>query len=195
MPERAHVSSVDALESFRSTLIIYLSKARPALDELNGDVMRTRLWLQDEQRTHWENEFRRRTRALQEAQAALFSARLSSFREATSVEQLMVHRAKRAFDEADDKLRIIKKWKRDYDNRVAPLVKQMEKLHSVLGHDMAMAIAFLTHAIDTLRAYAEIPVPADAPAAAPPSAVSPAAEAAPASQPAAEGGVPSAKQG
>jgi len=87
MPERAHVTSVDALESFRSALIIYLSKARPALDEVNADVMRTRVWLEDEQRTHWENEFRRRARALQEAQAALFSAKLSSFRESSSVEQ------------------------------------------------------------------------------------------------------------
>jgi hypothetical protein len=195
MPERAHVTSVDALESFRSSLIVYVSKARPALDEVAGEVTRTRAWLEDEQRTHWENELRIRSRALQEAQAALFSARLSSFREASSVEQLMVHRAKRAYDEAEEKLRVIKKWSRDYDHRVQPLLKQMEKLHGVLGHDMAMAIAFLTHAIDTLHAYADIPVPADAPAAAPPSAVNPAAEAAPASQPVAEGDVPSVKQG
>jgi hypothetical protein len=194
MPERAHVTSVDALESFRSSLIVYLSKARPALDEVNGDVTRTRVWLQEEQRTHWENEFRRRNRALQEAQAALFSARLSSFREATSVEQLMVHRAKRAFDEAEDKLRVIKKWNRDYDNRVAPLLKQMEKLHSVLGHDMGKAIAFLTHAIDTLHAYAEVAVPANAPAAAPPASASPAADASPASEAASEPGVPSSTQ-
>jgi len=193
MPERAHVTSVDALESFRSSLIIYVSKARPALDEVAAEVTRTRAWLEDEQRTHWENELRCRTRALQEAQAALFSARLSSFREASSVEQLMVHRAKRAYDEADDKLRVIKKWNRDYDHRVTPLVKQMEKLHSVLGHDMAMAIAFLTHAIDTLHAYAEIAVPADAPAAAPPAGASPAADAKPASQGAAGPGMPSVK--
>jgi hypothetical protein len=195
MPERAHVSSVDALESFRSSLIIYVSKARPALDEVGGEVTRTRAWLEDEQRTRWENELRSRSRALQEAQAALFSARLSSFREASSVEQLMVHRAKRAYDEADDKLRVIKKWKRDYDNRVAPLVKQMEKLHSVLGHDMTMAIAFLTHAIDTLRAYAEIAVPADAPAAAPAATGSPASDASPSSEGAARPGVPPANQG
>ena len=136
MPERAHVTSVDALEAFRSSLIVYLSKARPTLDEVQAEVVRTRIWLQDDQRTHWENESRRRTRALQEAQAALFSAKLSRFRESSSVEQLMVHRAKRSFDEAEDKLRVIKKWNRDFDNRVEPLVKQMEKLHSVLGHDM-----------------------------------------------------------
>ena len=64
MPERAHVTSVDALESFRASLIVYLSKARPTLEEVSADVQRTRGWLEDEQRTHWENELRRRSRAL-----------------------------------------------------------------------------------------------------------------------------------
>jgi len=169
MPERAHVTSVDALELFRSQLIVYLSKARPALDEVSAEVVRMRGWLQDEQRTRWENEFRRRSRALQEAQAALFSARLSSFQEESSLQQMMVHRAKRAFDEAEEKLRVIKKWNRDFDNRVEPLLKQMEKLHTVLAHDMVQAVAFLTQAIDTLHAYAGVAPPTDAPASALPS--------------------------
>ncbi len=42
MPERAHVTSVDALESFRANLIIYLSKARPTLEEVSADVQRMR---------------------------------------------------------------------------------------------------------------------------------------------------------
>ncbi|HVM46629.1 MAG TPA: hypothetical protein VMU04_01310 [Candidatus Acidoferrum sp.] len=190
MPERAHVSSVDALEAFRSALIIYLSKARPALDEVNAEVMRTRVWLQEDQRTHWENELRRRARSLQEAQQALFSAKLSSFREATSVEQLIVHRSKRAFDEADGKLRVIKKWKRDYDNRVEPLLKQMEKLHSVLSHDMGMAIAYLTKAIDTLHSYAGTAVAPAAPPSTPAPTEGPTSDLHPAATPAAGPGAP-----
>ena len=156
MPQRAQVTSVEALESFRSSLIVYVSKARPVLDEVSAEVMRTRVWLEDEQRVHWENEARRCTRALQEAQQALFSARLSTFREETSAEQMAVHRTKRAFDEAEGKLKVLKKWNRDFDNRAEPLVKQMEKLQSVLAHDMVLAIAFLTQAITTLHAYARI---------------------------------------
>jgi hypothetical protein len=167
MPERAHVTSIDALELFRSNLIIYLSKARPALDEISAEVVRTRTWLEDEQRTHWENELRRRYRALQEAQQALFSARLSTFREETSAEQIAVHRTKRAFDEAEDKLRVIRKWHRDFDNRVQPPLKQMEMLHTVLAHDMVQAIAFLTQAIKTLHAYAGVAPPTASPATSP----------------------------
>ncbi len=168
MPERAHVTSVEALESFRANLIIYLSRARPTLEEVSADVQRTRGWLEVEQRDHWENELRRRSRALEEAQQALFSAKLSNLREASAAEQMAVQRTKRARDEAETKLRVLKQWNRVFDNRVDPLVKQMEKLHTVLAHDMVQAVAFLAQAIRTLDAYAEVKPPASGAGAAQP---------------------------
>jgi len=168
MPERAHVTSVEALEAFRSNLIVYLSKARPTLEEVSTDVQRMRGWLENDQRAHWENEVRRRSRALQEAQAALFSSRLSRLREASATEQMAVQRTKRALDEAEGKLRVLKQWNRVFDNRVDPLVKQMEKLHTVLAHDMVHAVAFLAQAINTLDAYAEVAPPTAVPGAAQP---------------------------
>ena len=105
MPERAHVTSVDALECFRSSLLVYVSKARPTLDEVSAEVVRMRSWLEDEQRAHWENEMRRRRRDFDEAQQALFSSKLSTFRETSSAEQMAVHRAKRALEAAEAKLR------------------------------------------------------------------------------------------
>jgi hypothetical protein len=166
MPDRAHVTSVDALESFRSSLIVYLSKARPTLEEVSADVQRTRGWLEGEQRTYWERELRRRSQVLQEAQQALFSSKLSNLREVSAAEQMAVQRAKRALDAAEAKLRVVKQWNRVYDNRVDPLVKQMEKLHTVLAHDMAQAVAYLAQVIDTLHKYAGL-VPSQAAGAAP----------------------------
>ncbi len=160
MADRARVTSVEALESFRANLIVYLSKARPALEEVSADVQRMRGWLESDQRTHWMNEVKRRSQVLQEAQQALFSAKISTFREAGSVEQLMVHRAKRALEEAEAKLRVVKQWNRVYDNHTNPLVKQMEKLHTVLTHDMPLAVAYLTQVINTLEAYADVAPPA-----------------------------------
>jgi hypothetical protein len=168
-PQRAKVASLEALESFRSALVIYLSKARPALEESTSDVFRLRSWLETEQRTRLEGEMRKRMRALEMAQQALFSARISILQQETSAEQLLYHRARRAVDEAEEKLRILKKWTRDYDNRVQPLLKQTEKLHRVLSVDMQNAVAELTRVIETLSAYAEIhQTPAAAPGGAPP---------------------------
>lgn len=156
MPERAHVTSVEALEFFRSSLLVYVSKARPTLDEVSGEVVRMRSWLEDEQRLYWENEMRRRRRDFDEAQQALFSSKLSTFRETSAAEQMAVHRTKRALEAAEAKLKAVKQWDRVFDNRVGPLVKQMEKLQTVLAHDMVQAVAFLTQVIQTLEAYARI---------------------------------------
>jgi len=163
MPQKAHITSVEALEIFRSQLIVYVSKARPALEEVSAEVVRLRQWLQNEQRVHWESQVRRRAKELEQAQAALFSARISNLREETSAEQIAFHRARRAMEEAESKLRTLKNWNREFDTQSDPLVKQTEKLHTVLSHDMIQAVAYLTEAINTLAAYQQI-APAAAPA-------------------------------
>src|SRR5215831_3479332 len=143
MAQQARISSFEALDLFRSRLIVYLSQARPALEEVSADALRTRLWLENEQRSHWENQMRRRTKELEQAQQALFSSRLGMLRKETAAEQMAVHRAKTAVVQADEKLRTIKKWDREFEARVQPLVKQTEKLHTVLSNDMVQAVAYL----------------------------------------------------
>jgi DNA repair exonuclease SbcCD ATPase subunit len=165
MTERAKITSVEAVESFRAHLIVFLSKARPALEEVNDDVRRMRVWLQSEQRAHWENEVRRRTKELEQAQQELFSARLSGLREATSAQQFAVNRARRALQEAEARLRVVKKWNRDFDNLTQPMIKQLEQIHSIMASDMPRAVAYLAQVVSTLESYANIPVPAAAGAA------------------------------
>jgi len=106
---------------------------------------------------HWENQLRRHLKELEQAQQALFSARIGVLRKETVMEQMAVHRAKEATVSAEQKLRILKKWERDFDGRVQPLLKQIEKLHMVLSNDMVKAVAYLTQAIATLAAYNERP--------------------------------------
>jgi hypothetical protein len=157
MPERAHVTSVDAIKAFKSNLIVYLSKARPSLEEISADILRLRLWLQDDQRVHWEGEIRRRARKLEDAQQAVFSARLSNLTDGPSAaEQMALVRAKRALDEAEEKLRTVKRWTRDFDSRVEPMAKQLEKIQTLFSEEMPRAVAFLAHTVNTLDAYANI---------------------------------------
>ena len=84
---------------------------------------------------------------------------LGVLRKETAAEQFAVHRAKAAVAEADEKLRTIKRWSREFDGRVQPLVKQTEKLHTVFSNDMVQALAYLTQVIKTLAAYAETKLP------------------------------------
>jgi len=152
MPDRAHVTSVDALESFRAGLIVYLSKARPALEEVSAEVQRTRSWLEHDQRSHWSRRCAagagscRRRRRRFSARSSPPSARRARWKRCRPPRQAGPRRS-------DAKLRTLSSGT-GVRQPVSPLVKQMEKLHTVLTNDMVQAVAYLTEAIRTLDAYA-----------------------------------------
>lgn len=156
MPEGAKVTSLEAIESFRAKLIIYRDKAGRVLDEVGDDVTRTRLWLDNDCTTRWTGEIRARGRELEQKQQELFSAQLSGLLEASVVQQAAVQKARRAIRDAEEKLQLVKRWKQQYDHRVEPTAKQVEKLRHHLGHDLGMAVAKLAEIIKQLSAYAEM---------------------------------------
>lgn len=160
MAGQAQVTSVEAIESFRASLILFLSKVRPTLEEVSDEVMRLQSWLENDQRRHWEGELRRRGRQLEEAKQELFNATLSHLQEATALQHMAVQRAQRAVREAEDKLDTLKKWKRALEDRTAPLIKQIEEFHGYLTVDMGKAVAQLVHTVMVLEAYAKTGGPA-----------------------------------
>jgi hypothetical protein len=159
MADRAQVTSVEAIEAFRAQLILFLSKARPTLEEVSTDVLRTRLWLQNDQRRYWDNEFRIRSKKLERAQGELLGARLSSLDEPKSAQQMAVRKAQAAVHEAEGKLAALKKWDKELENRTEPFVKHVNQLHDYFTTDMARAVAFLGEVIKSLEAYTDVPRP------------------------------------
>ena len=162
MAERAQVTSVEAVELFRADLIVFLTKARSVLEEACDEVLRTRQWVQNDQRRLWEHEIKVRARKQEEARAELFRAQLSQFQESSSLQQMAVHRADRALREAEAKLAILKKWDRELENRTDPLVKQLTQVHGFFITDMTQAVAYLAQVVKTLEAYAAVAAPGGA---------------------------------
>ena len=156
MAEKAQITSVEAIESFRAKLIVFLGQARPVLEEIGNEVVQTRLWLQDEQRTFWEHQLRLRGRRLEEAKQELFNAKLSQFHESTALHLMAVQRTQRAVQEAEAKLVMLKKWDRELDNRTAPLMKPVETLHGFVVTDMTRAVAYLDRTLRALDAYRSV---------------------------------------
>ena len=154
MADTAKISSVETLETFRASLIVFLGQVRPVLDEVSGEMSRTRMWLLNDQRRHWEAELRRRERKLEEAKQELFSATLSKFQGGTAaLAHMVVQRAQRAVAEAEAKLKLLKRWSQELDNRAAPLLKQIDQLRGFMATDMAQAVAYLDRALNALDAY------------------------------------------
>src|SRR5579862_8277846 len=156
MADRAQITSFEAIEAFRSDLINYLSKARPALEEVSNEVLRAKQWMQNDQRRLWEGEMKARSKKLERAKSELFSVSMSKIQEVSAAQQLMVQRCKQAVEEAQQKLAMLKKWDREIDNRSEPLVKQVDQFQSFVATEMPRAVAYLTEAIKTLEAYADV---------------------------------------
>lgn len=156
MAQTVNITSFDAVEAFRAQLIVYLSKVRPLLEEVSSEIIRLHQWLDSDQRRYWENQFRLRSRKLEEARAELFSARLSKLQEASALHYMAVQRAERAVRESESKLAVIRKWVRDLKSRTTPLVKQAEQYQTFLATEMPRALAYLESVIQTLESYADI---------------------------------------
>jgi hypothetical protein len=159
MAERARITSVEAIEAFRANLILYLSKARPTVEEVSNDVLRAKQWLQNDQRRLWENEIRVRNKKLEQEKEELFNATLSRLHETTALQQMAVNRAQRAVREAEATLVVLKKWDRELENRSAPLLKQVDQLLGFLTAEMPRAVAHLSQVVKTLDAYTGVALP------------------------------------
>jgi hypothetical protein len=156
MGEQARVISVDALESMRSGLIVFSSKAISVVDQIADEIRRTRAWVQEEQRRHWEAEVKRRDRALVEAKQELLGVKMIGMIHNFSAQQAAVRKCSAALEEAETKLRSVKKWTRDFDAATEPLARSLENFRSVLVRDLPEAAGYLLHAQKTLDAYNEV---------------------------------------
>lgn len=155
MAAPAHVTATDAPGAFRSRLIVFLATATRALNEVHEEIRRTRQWIGHEQRTHWQTEIRRRQKRLDAATQELMAARLSSLRDSTAAQQTAVTKARAALHEAEEKLRRVKHWDRNFDLTVDPLAKSIGGLRNHLDHELPKAVALLEGAQRALDAYVE----------------------------------------
>ena len=155
MDPGAHVTSLDAIESFRASLLVYAQKAKVVLDDAADEITRTREWLRADRLPYWEAQVRHRKRKLEDAKAALFRSRTVAIRSLTPGDQAAVHTAKRVLQEAEDKLVKVKQWLNKYDPAVAIPAREIEHLRGLVVGKLPGGAAFLGRAVQKLQTYAE----------------------------------------
>lgn len=156
MAEQAKITSLDALEFFRQRLLVFQSKAQRVLDDVRDEVKRTRNWVQIDQRRHWEQQIKKRRQALELAESEMMTARMSEFVDNLSTYQMAIRKARAAMEEAEEKLRKVTAWGREFDRMAEPHVKKLERLRGWLDDEVPKASAYLWNAQRTLEAYAEL---------------------------------------
>lgn len=151
---QAKITSIETLDTFKSSLVVYMDKAGTTLDEVNHEVRRTRHTLHNEKLFYWKMELRKRNKTLDLARSEYFSARLVNTGSGATGKQVAVRRATKAKREAEDKLRKIKKWCRNFDSEIEPLAKKIDSLRQSLLYELPKGVAFLEQAALTLSDYA-----------------------------------------
>ncbi len=164
--QEARVRSLDALTAWRSSLIVFQTKARRGVSQVTDEVKRMRQWLETVQRPHWEMEIKKRSRKLDQANQELITARFSTLRATLMTQEQAVRKAKAALAEAEDKLRKTKRWCQDYDRVVQPLTKKLENLHYYLENDLPKGIHLMEQLVRALEGYTQATLDTSAPAAA-----------------------------
>ena len=163
MATEAHVSSIAALDDFRAALVIYLERTGRILDDVNGEVVATREWLQTDRQAHWQHVIRRREKELAQAEAELLTARLSGNPGAIQDRRLVAQRARNALEEAQAGLARVRRWLRHYETEVEARAKVVHQVRQMIGYDMTKAVAYLQNAATTLADYAALAAPATEP--------------------------------
>lgn len=158
MSERAHITSIEAIESFHAGLVLYREKACTVLDEASAAVERFKDWVKHEQKIHWQREVRLRGRAFEEARQEWFSSQLQDQRTG-GPKELAYRRARQALREAEAKLSVVRRWGLLCDTRIDPLARQLERMYNLLTGDLPRSIAYLSQIVSTLGDYADLPPP------------------------------------
>lgn len=155
MAEQAQVKSVEALESLRAAFLMYQAKSRRSVDMALEEVARTRQWIQVDRRTHWEGQIRYWTRLLERARSELMTVRLSALVDRSTRHEEAVRTCERGLAHAQEKVKAVKRWTREYDTAIGPHVRRLESVREHLMHELPKATAWLHQAQITLDAYAE----------------------------------------
>ena len=156
MSQSAKIHSIDALREFKATFCTLTQSARAALDVTRMDIRRFRNWLQCEQLEYWKTQLKRRERDVAEARTLLQRKKLSGgFQQSAPAteEKRLVRRAEERLQEAEQKVRNIKRWTPIVERAIQQFEGNARQLARVLEVDAANGVAVLEQKLSSLSAY------------------------------------------
>jgi hypothetical protein len=161
MAEFARVTSLDALRHFKAALADFGEQVGLALSEAQSDVQRTVSWLSNDRAMHWQRELKKRQEKLVLAKSELFRKQLESNDTRTSavVERKNVAKAERLVEEAEEKLKSVKKWRTVLERELMLFRAQCAQVAAVSQSDVPITIGRMEKMLAALEAYISIAAP------------------------------------
>jgi hypothetical protein len=160
MNHGAKVHDVDLLKDLHAAMAKFGVQAQAALDTANAEVRRSEDFL-ERQQAYWQQEVIRRQEELNRAKADLSRHRWvhDGERVGGSELEMLVHRARNRLREADEKVEIVRRWKRQLPQAVGDFKGPASRLAGMLEADLRATLALLESRSAALEAYLAIAAP------------------------------------
>jgi len=158
MRDYAKVDSIDALKDLRVSLCKFADAIKAALEEAEGEIDRTAIWLKQDQNSYWKGQVRKYqelvTRAKIELNRKLHEKTPLGGRYSCVDEKKALAAAQRRCDEAELKLANVHRWARQLDQEAFTYKGVAQGLLQMVEADLPHALAQLDNMITALESYA-----------------------------------------
>lgn len=162
----ANIADPEVIRIFRRRLLAFQQTCTAALGGSAGDFVRVQDWLQSDQQGYWKKQIGKREELYQAARRTWLDAEAEVRashnsrgidKQSSMEERLLMERARRSRDEAEEKLAIVRRWLIRLGQECGPLIHQCRD-HDLALHDMsAKAVARLDQLADRVETYLDLP--------------------------------------
>jgi hypothetical protein len=161
MADSAKVSSLDAIRDFKVALLSFAEDATVALSEATSDAQRSVWYITTDCKAHWQRELKKRNEKLNQAKAELFKKQMESNDTRTSavVERKAVARWEAAVNQAEEKLRAIKRWATELERQFMMFKAGVQGISNIVAGDLPTAAARMQRMIVALEQYIQLQAP------------------------------------
>lgn len=163
MADGARVHDIDAIRSFRATMIKFIESSNAALSDAESELTRRISWCEGEQTTFWQGHIRKLTEQISQLKEAIRMKTI--FKDATGRtesafdEQKKLRAAQARFELAEQKLANCRRWAKQLQREHLMYRGGIQRLQTMLSSDLVNSVATLDQIVVQLDAYLSAGVP------------------------------------
>jgi hypothetical protein len=163
MTIQANITSVHVLDEFKAALLKFIEEGGLALNESEGEVVRTLDWVQRDCQTHWTKIIRKKQEEVTICKSALFRKQITPSpndqRASVVDEKKALAKAQAQLEEAERCLKSAKRWAIELERQYALYKGAVQPLAAAVERDLPNAVLRLSRMARALDEYLRMPSP------------------------------------
>lgn len=159
----ARVESIDAIRAFRAAIFKFAETAGRALDDAESEMGHVLNWLENEQRTYWADQIRKRHEAVEKCKEAVRMKKLykspTGGRQSATDEEKALAVAQRRLEEAQTKALNVKRHVVRLQKEIHIYKGAVQRFRTTVEVDLPAGAAELEKMLQSLDEYVALQAP------------------------------------